>query len=433
MDNILKKALLMILAVFLQVSFEPPAALAVIDGVAGSTFNITAKEGRISTADGNTVYAWGYANAAGPMQYPGVTMIVNQGDTVTVMLNNELPVPASIVFPGQQNVLATGGSPGLLTREAPPGGTVTYTFLATNPGTYVYHSGTRPELQVEMGLVGAIIVRPSGFNPNAPTAYNHPGSRYDTETLFLLTEMDPRIHEIIEMQGPAGLEQTELITNYSPFYWFVNGRTGPDTMMPANSPWLPNQPYNSMPMMHPGEKILMRVANGGRDAHPFHHHGNHSRIIARDGRLLESAAGTGPDLAATVFTIQSVSGETTDAIFEWTGKGLGWDIYGAAAHTCMDGDGDLHDDMTSEYCPDHGKPFPTALPDNLDVTFGGFYSGTPYLGVMGSLPPGEGGLNPNAGYVYMWHSHTEKEMTNYDIFPGGMMVMLIIEPHGAVH
>jgi hypothetical protein len=28
----------------------------------------------------------------------------------------------------------------------------------------------------------------------------------------------------------------------------------------------------------------------------------------------------------------------------------------------------------------------------------------------------------------MWHSHTEKEMTNWDIFPGGMMTMMIIEP-----
>ena len=27
----------------------------------------------------------------------------------------------------------------------------------------------------------------------------------------------------------------------------------------------------------------------------------------------------------------------------------------------------------------------------------------------GQLPAGEGGLNPNSGYAYMWHSHTEKE------------------------
>jgi FtsP/CotA-like multicopper oxidase with cupredoxin domain len=43
------------------------------------------------------------------------------------------------------------------------------------------------------------------------------------------------------------------------------------------------------------------------------------------------------------------------------------------------------------------------------------------------LPPGQGGLNPSAGYTYMWHSHTEKEITNFDVFPGGMMTMLIVE------
>jgi hypothetical protein len=30
----------------------------------------------------------------------------------------------------------------------------------------------------------------------------------------------------------------------------------------------------------------------------------------------------------------------------------------------------------------------------------------------------------------MWHSHNEREIVNNDIFPGGMMSMLIIEPPG---
>ena len=30
----------------------------------------------------------------------------------------------------------------------------------------------------------------------------------------------------------------------------------------------------------------------------------------------------------------------------------------------------------------------------------------------------------------MWHSHTEKEMVNNDIFPGGMMTMLVVAPPG---
>jgi len=67
------------------------------------------------------------------------------------------------------------------------------------------------------------------------------------------------------------------------------------------------------------------------------------------------------------------------------------------------------------------------LPSLSSLAFGGFYSGSPFLGGMGSLPPGEGGLNPAAGFSYMWHSHNERELVNNDVFPGGMMTMLIIE------
>ncbi len=70
------------------------------------------------------------------------------------------------------------------------------------------------------------------------------------------------------------------------------------------------------------------------------------------------------------------------------------------------------------------------LPEQQSLTFGGFCSGSPFLGTVELLPPGQGGLNPNAGFTFMWHSHTEKELTNYDIFPGGMMTMLIVEPPG---
>ena len=70
-------------------------------------------------------------------------------------------------------------------------GTVSYTFTATHAGTYLYHSGTQPALQVEMGLLGALIVRPAVANQ----AYGHANTRFDHEYLFLLTEMDARIHD----------------------------------------------------------------------------------------------------------------------------------------------------------------------------------------------------------------------------------------------
>ncbi len=400
-------------------------AWAAIDGITGPVFNLTAKADYISTADGGSLYAWGYANGNGAMQYPGPTMIVNQGDTVTVNLSNQLPVPVSIVFPGQQGTIPAGGSAGILTQEAPAmvngvPGTVSYTFTATHAGTYQYHSGTQPALQVEMGLLGALIVRPNAANPQK-VAYAHAATRFDHEYLFLLTEMDPAIHSQVEAQVTAGGVINADTGAFHPVLWFINGRNGPDTLLPSSVPWLPNQPYNCLPRMHPGEKLLMRVISAGRDLHPFHTHGNNFLMIARDGRMLESAPGAGPDLAASDYTLRAVPGQTYDAIFEWTGKGLGWDIYGHSATDPL---------APNEYAPDHGKPIPVMLPNLQDLTIGANYSGSPYLGSFGALPPGQTVVNGAGGYFYMWHSHNEREIVNNDIFPGGMMTMLIIEPAG---
>lgn len=427
MNNLLHKLprlLGMVMSVLLLAAAHP--AWAVIDGIGGPAFNLTAKADYITTGDGASVYAWGYANGNGPMQYPGPTLIVNQGDTVTINLSNELPVPVSIVFPGQQGIVAAGGSAGIMTQEAPAiaggvPGTVSYTFTATHAGTYLYHSGTQPSLQVEMGLVGALIVRPSAADP-LHQAYVHAGTRFDHEYLFLITEMDLGIHSQVAAQAAAGGAITADTSAYHPVLWFINGRNAPDTILPANTPWLPNQPYNCLPRMHPGEKLLMRVISAGRDLHPFHTHGNNFTLIARDGRMLESAPGAGPDLASSDYTLKAVPGQTYDAIYEWTGKGLGWDIYGHTSATAAM--------APNEYAPDHGKPIPVALPNLQDLTFGANYSGSPYLGSFGALPPGQTMVNGAGGYFHMWHSHNERELTNNDIFPGGLMTMLIIEPAG---
>jgi hypothetical protein len=435
----------------------PEAARAGIDGETGPTFNLTASAGYISIADGGSIYSWGYSCSepepcTGSMQLPGPTLIVTAGDVVTVTLNNALPAAAgnvSIVFPGHQ-VTTTGGVPGLLTQEAPVGGSVTYTFTAGVPGTYQYHSGTRPDLQVEMGLYGALIVRPAAPATGCTaSAYGHEATCFDQEYLFLLSEMDLDIHQAAEMQksGPGPIDV--IIEPYVPEYWFINGRAAPDTMAAAGNEPLTSQPYNSIPRMHPGERLLMRVVGAGREMHPFHHHGNHARVLARDGRLLLSETDVTQLAGPLLFTIPSVPGGTVDAIFEWTGKDLGWDIYGTTdinPHTCdvagTDANGFYTVDVSSdpddlnfapnygEYCADHDRPIPVTLPSLSVLTFGGFYSGSPYLGAADSLPPGEGGLNPNSGLGYMWHSHTEREIVNNDVFPGGMLTILLIEAPG---
>jgi FtsP/CotA-like multicopper oxidase with cupredoxin domain len=420
----------------------PAAAHAGIAGVTGTSFSLTARDGYISTGDGGSIYSWGYTTGAA-MQLPGPTLIVTEGDTVTVTLDNALPAAAgrvSIVFPGNE-VTTEGGVPGLLTQEAVPGGSVTYTFTASTPGTYQYHSGTRPDLQVEMGLYGALIVRPS--TPAAgctQSAYNHSETCFDREYLFLLSEIDIEVHQDADAAVHGMMAMSDVATEpYFSEYFLLNGRTAPDTLTAANDPGtglMPNQPYNCVPQMHPGEKVLIRLVGVGRQMHPFHHHGNHSRVLARDGRLLLSETDPNKLAGPLLFTIPSLPGETVDAIYEWTGKELGWDMYGTVAdgmpaHNCIDGDGDGYADSDSDYpwewCPDHNRQIPVDLPDLTTLVFGGFWGGSPYLGDLGSLPPGEGGLNPNGAFTMIWHSHTEKELINNDVFPGGMMTFLFIE------
>jgi hypothetical protein len=438
-------------------------AHASVPGITGASgnpvFKLTASPAYISQPDGMSIYSWGYGCASQPygfqpftpadntcpqMQMPGPTLIVQEGDMVTVNLTDNLPAAAgntSILFPGF-NVSTSGGVAGLMTQEAGPDTPVTYTFTATTPGTHSYYSGTRPDLQVEMGLFGALIVLPKdppaqcaakGDFSLSTAAYDNPNTCYDREYLFQFSELSLKVHRQVEQQVLANANHiTAKIEPYHPEYFLVNGRSMPDDMDANYAPVYPHQPYNGNPHMHPGDLVLMRVIGQGRWQHPFHHHGNHARVLARDGNLITSQSdATNTALAGPlVFTVPTVSGQTLDAIFTWTGQGLNWDVYGTAPHTCSPAPGSNLDATTKEYCPDHMKPIPVTTPDKNIVSNGLWYGGSPYLGspVGSNLIPGTTEINTGGSYAYMWHSHDEREITTNDVFPGGMMMMLLIDP-----
>ena len=495
-------------------------------GTAG-TFNLTAAPSYISQPDGQMMYSWGYgctaatagaatylpALSATPfcnvMQIPGPTMIVTEGQAVTVTLTNNLPTSAgntSILFPGFQ-VTTTGGVAGLLTQEAAPAGTVTYTFTATTPGTHSYYSGTQGDLQVEMGLYGAVIVLPLAANvptactggaPNssfgfagangaaeiawketdfrlAAAAYDHAKTCYDREYLFQFSEMDPNIHNQALAQvtatvgctaGAAGCSLNVPTEPYHPAYFLINGRSMPDDMDGNYAPMYPHQPYNGNPHMHPGEQVLLRIVGQGRWQHPFHEHGNHVRILGRDGNLILSQTDPGSLAGPLLFTTTTTPGMTMDGIFYWTGRGLNWDAY---AHNPASTSTDVNIKLPCtpdangyntgaptainyyEWCQDHNKPLqaapfgdvpsggPTTLPDPGLFTNGAWFGGSPYLGPnatiravgpTGVTPPSGTVANPpttEAGFAFMWHSHNEREITTNNAFPGGMLMMMLVD------
>jgi FtsP/CotA-like multicopper oxidase with cupredoxin domain len=498
---------------------------------AGS-FTLTAQEAYLNQPDGNQVYSWGYGCSAGStpsfkptlanqacntMQVPGPTLVVTEGQPVSVTLTNNLPAPAgntSILFPDFSVTTSCGtsasGVQGLLTCEAAHGSTVTYTFTATTPGTHAYYSGTQGDLQIDMGLYGAIIVLPStppavctaGLPLTAPgnnvaaqaawhetdfrlakAAYDHPGSCYDREYLFQFAEMDLNIHRNARAQvtalagctaGKNGCSLQVPTEPYHPNYFVINGRSMPDDMDPNFDSVYPHQPYNGNPHMHPGEDVLIRVIGQGRWQHPFHEHGNHVRILGRDGNLIKSASdtwnpstGTGnPALAGILlFTTTTTPGQAFDGIFYWTGRGLNWDPYG---HTGNSSDPDPAANLPCtpdangyntgaplainyfEWCQDHNKPLqaapfgdvagggPVTLPDPNIFANGAWYSGSPYLGPDATnratgptsvFQPAGLQANPanERGYAFMWHSHNEREITTNNVFPGGMFMMMLVD------
>src|SRR5258706_4070977 len=409
------------------------AAQAAAPGVRGTAFTLTASPAYISQPDGQSVYSWGYACSgggpaapstiapptagacSGAMQIPGPTLIVTENAAFSVTLTNNLPTAAgntSILFPGLTVTGTSNGTPGLLTQEAAPGASVTYNLIASSPGTRAYYSGTQGDLQVEMGLYGAIIVLPAndqtgtgchsgavahyvapGNNAEADyrlaaSAYDTPKSCYDREYLFQFSEMDPNIHETALAQvtartgcaaGAPGCSLEVPTEPYRPAYFMINGRSMPDDMDPNYAAQYPHQPYNGNPHMHPGELVLLRIIGQGRWQHPFHEHGNHVRILGRDGNLIlgplnpAAAAGEVNLAGPLMFTTTTTPGLAMDGIFQWTGKGLNWDAYGhnpasadPLAKLACTPDANGYNSVTTalnyyEWCQDHNKPM-QALP-----------------------------------------------------------------------
>lgn len=383
------------------------------------TFNLVAKTGHVQTPDGNSLLMWSYATgatpASSPFQLPGPVLCANQGETVNVVLTDNLtikngggdtdPVNTSIVFPGQQGVTATGGSPGgLLTTEATNGGgSVTYSFTAGQPGTYLYESGTDVSMQVEMGLYGALIIRPTGtgFGPNY--AYNHGSTQFNgsREYLLLLSDIDPDLHHAVETGG------TYDFTTKHDRYFMINGRDFPDTVQDNGSPLLPDQPYGALVRLEPNSAsnpypALLRMINVGTDPHPFHPHGNHTRQIAQDGRLLLSPSGSPATTEHFGETIGS--GETRDYLLRW--------------------------DDVDNWNPTT-NPLPVAQPNYRNLTFKDattWYSGNPYLGYKGTLPTGTNQLNICGEWYFPLHSHALNEFSNFNEGFGGMGTLLRVDP-----
>ena len=404
----------------------------------GPDFALETAADYISLPDGNTAYMYGYKPVGGTFQHPSPVLCVDEGATVTVTLTNTLPRDVSIVFPGQTDVLANGapstpqfatpGDPTTLTslaQVAPKnGGTVTYSFVADHPGTFIYESGTDPDIQVRMGLFGALIVRPTLGDDYA---YDRPDSKFtrvaqpessgannDEEFLVLLSEIDPYLNQAIENQDQFGQASSYNLDNYRPRYWLVNGRGFPDSIADNGASWLPNQPYGALAQVREADDAaggvllghpyggLARYINVGTENYPFHPHGNNGKVIGRDGNPLEGDGGE--DLSYEKFAIDIGPGQTYDVLFRWSDA----EHYSEA------------------------NPVPVEVPQVANQVYGMFYSGSPYLGVTGPQPPGGQTLNQCGEYYIIAHNHALYQLNAWGVIMTGPVTYMRIDPSDSV-
>ena len=131
-------------------------------------------------------------------------------------------------------------SPRWCSPPQPATGSVTYTFTAGRPGTYLYESGTDVSKQIQMGLYGALVVRPAG----------HPDQVNDRSRLGV--QPGPRV-PLPALRGRPRRSTSRWSAadpidwkTFKARYFMINGRSMPDTLAPNNASWLPNQPYGAL-------------------------------------------------------------------------------------------------------------------------------------------------------------------------------------------
>lgn len=284
-------------------------ALALASGpvMALTDVHLISKEFTKTLPDGSSVTMWGYAQDVGGACYaitpasarrtdpaclnpvasaPGPELDIPPGEPdFRIFLTNLLPVPTSIFISGQErphsNPDSNGptwndGTVGSRTnstqkvrsygREAGANGgrrayvwrTSRGTEIANVGGTFTYYSGTQPQLQVYMGLYGAV-------KKNSATGEIYPGVPFVNEQVLFYSEIDPDHNAAVAAGDP---NYTPI--HYHPKWFLINGEPYVDGMADIN-------------VGDAGVPTLLRFLSAASEKHVPILQGMHGVIHAEDG------------------------------------------------------------------------------------------------------------------------------------------------------
>lgn len=274
-------------------------------------------------------YFWVFKEDRFPTECPGPQIYAFEGDKITVNVTNALDGPHAFMIPGRRK----GDNPMVDTGPIAPGATVSVTFTAKDPGTYLYHDNLNAPVNRVMGLHGAFVIMPKAAvaghkltpykNPTPavqqlfddfgtapwfpglawetgdaatdtpPTrqhiwllhqaspllfeevgkyAQDHPGQDYDAVKFVDLFLNDPFINTSNDARSAngVGLLQKTTTHNRKPSYFTINGQSG-------------HFSHNHgviTPSYRIGEPTLIRTLNAGLMVHSMHMHANHNYVTS---------------------------------------------------------------------------------------------------------------------------------------------------------
>lgn len=226
---------------------------------------------------------WGYAkctdgsfSTCDAATVPGPDLTVPVGDpALTIHLKNTLPSSplmnnsTSIVIPGQiTNMVPVKFEDGTgrqrvrsFTHETLVGGTGDYTWTNMKPGTYLYHSGTHPQVQVQMGLYG-------GVKKDFAAGEVYQGVPFSYEVTLLYSEIDPQLHASVA--GGTYDPTVSSTLDYRPRFFLINGKP-----FQSGNPALATLPA--------GKTTLLRFLNAGLQTRVPVINGLTMRLVGEDG------------------------------------------------------------------------------------------------------------------------------------------------------
>jgi FtsP/CotA-like multicopper oxidase with cupredoxin domain len=243
--------------------------------------------------NGSIIKMWGFSrtDSSGvelePVSVPGPVLNVPQSQTVLkVRVDNTLTVPVSLVIQGQSMPTKNNGTLAApvmfddgtgrmrvmsFTHETPPGTKRWYKWSNFKPGTYIYHSGTHQQVQVQMGLYGAA-KRDAGPGKTAYKDKDDNDIKYKNEVIILFSEIDPFLHAAVA-DGTYGTTGPTSTIDYKPTYYLING----DPFSSGSPLSLSVGAYN--------KKTLLRLLNAGLKTHVPVIQDTYMEVIAQNGNV----------------------------------------------------------------------------------------------------------------------------------------------------